>query len=92
MCELKHRLATEQIRSAFAQLEDLKKVIISKFKVVNEEIRSFDSSRGIGAMRYIPEFVSRTKIELPVPDSIVKAIIDDVLKFISGKIRCCRSL
>jgi nitrogen regulatory protein P-II 1 len=38
---------------------------------------------GRGVMRYIPEFGSRTKIEVLVPDSIVKAIIDDVLKLIS---------
>ena len=38
---------------------------------------------GTGVMRYIPEFGSRTKIEVLVPDPIVKPIIDDVLKLIS---------
>jgi nitrogen regulatory protein P-II 1 len=38
---------------------------------------------GRGVMRYIPEFGSRTKIELVVPESLVKSIIDDVLKLIS---------
>ena len=38
---------------------------------------------GTGVMRYLPEFGSRTKIEVLVPDSIVQAIIDDVLKIIS---------
>ena len=36
-----------------------------------------------GTMRYIPEFGSRTKIEVLVPDSLIKSIIDDVLKLIS---------
>jgi nitrogen regulatory protein P-II 1 len=38
---------------------------------------------GRGVMRYIPEFGSRTKIEVLVPDSIAKSIIEDVLKLIS---------
>jgi nitrogen regulatory protein P-II 1 len=38
---------------------------------------------GRGVMRYIPEFGSRTKIEVLVPDSIAKPIIDDILKHIS---------
>jgi nitrogen regulatory protein P-II 1 len=38
---------------------------------------------GRGVMRYIPEFGSRTKIEVLVPDSMAKPIIDDVLKLIS---------
>lgn len=38
---------------------------------------------GRGVMRYVPEFGSRTKIEVLVPDSHVKSIIDDVLKHIS---------
>jgi nitrogen regulatory protein P-II 1 len=38
---------------------------------------------GRGAMKYIPEFGSRIKVEVVVPDSIAKPIIDDVLKLIS---------
>jgi nitrogen regulatory protein P-II 1 len=38
---------------------------------------------GRGVMRYIPEFGARTKIEVLVPDSKAKPIIDDVLKLIS---------
>jgi nitrogen regulatory protein P-II 1 len=38
---------------------------------------------GRGVMRYVPEFVSWTKIELLVPDSMAKPIIDDILKVIS---------
>jgi len=34
-------------------------------------------------MRYVPEFVSWTKIEVLVPDSLAKPIIDDILKVIS---------
>ena len=33
--------------------------------------------------RYIPEFGSRTKVEVLVPDSIYKQIIDEILKTIS---------
>lgn len=40
-------------------------------------------SVGRGVMRYVPEFGFRTKIEVLVPDSTAKAIIDDVLKVIS---------
>jgi nitrogen regulatory protein P-II 1 len=40
-------------------------------------------SVGRGVMRYVPEFGFRTKIEVLVPDSMAKAIIDDVLKVIS---------
>lgn len=35
---------------------------------------------GRGVMTYVPEFGYRTKIELLVPDSVAKDIIDDVLK------------
>jgi nitrogen regulatory protein P-II 1 len=38
---------------------------------------------GRGIKRYIPEFGSRTKVEVLVPDSLIKSIIDDVLKLIS---------
>ena len=38
---------------------------------------------GRGVMRYIPEFGSRTKIEVLVKDSLCKGIIDDFLKKIS---------
>lgn len=38
---------------------------------------------GVGVMRNIPEFAGRAKIEVLVPDSIAKSIIDDVLKLIS---------
>jgi nitrogen regulatory protein P-II 1 len=34
-------------------------------------------------MRYIPELISRTKIEVLVPDPVAKSIIDDVLKHVS---------
>lgn len=38
---------------------------------------------GRGVMRYTPEFGFRTKIEVLVPDTAAKEIIDDVLKVIS---------
>jgi nitrogen regulatory protein P-II 1 len=38
---------------------------------------------GRGVMRYVPEFGSRTKIEVLVKDSLSKQIIDDLLKKIS---------
>jgi nitrogen regulatory protein P-II 1 len=38
---------------------------------------------GRGVMRYVPEFGSRTKIEVLVKDSLAKEIIDDLLKKIS---------
>jgi nitrogen regulatory protein P-II 1 len=38
---------------------------------------------GRGGMRYIPEFASRTKIEVIVSDSILKPIINDILKALS---------
>jgi nitrogen regulatory protein P-II 1 len=38
---------------------------------------------GRGVMRYVPEFGSRTKIEVLVEDSLAKEIIDDLLKNIS---------
>jgi nitrogen regulatory protein P-II 1 len=38
---------------------------------------------GTGVMRHIPEFGSRTKIEVLVPDPVAKSIIDDVLKHVS---------
>jgi nitrogen regulatory protein P-II 1 len=38
---------------------------------------------GRGVMRYVPEFGSRTKIEVLVNDSLSKEIIDDLLKTIS---------
>jgi nitrogen regulatory protein P-II 1 len=38
---------------------------------------------GRGVMRYIPEFGSRTKIEVLVPDPVAKSIIDDVLEHVS---------
>jgi nitrogen regulatory protein P-II 1 len=38
---------------------------------------------GRGVMRYIPEFASRTKIEVLVPHPVAKSIIDDVLKHVS---------
>jgi nitrogen regulatory protein P-II 1 len=38
---------------------------------------------GRGVMRYIPEFASRTKVEVLVSDSQAKSIIDDILKTIS---------
>ena len=34
-------------------------------------------------VRYVPEFLSRTKIEVLVADSMVKPIIDDIRKVIS---------
>jgi nitrogen regulatory protein P-II 1 len=34
-------------------------------------------------MRYVPEFVSWTKIEVLVPDSMAQTIIDDILTVIS---------
>lgn len=40
-------------------------------------------SVGRGVMRYVPEFGFRTKIEVLVPDTKAKAIIDEVLKVIS---------
>ena len=36
-----------------------------------------------GTRRYIPEFGSRTKIEVLISDSLIKSIIGDVLKLIS---------
>ncbi len=38
---------------------------------------------GRGVMRYVPEFGFRTKIEVLVPDSKLKPIVDDILKAIS---------
>jgi nitrogen regulatory protein P-II 1 len=38
---------------------------------------------GRGVMRYIPEFGSRTKLEVLVSDDKVKSIIDDIVKAIS---------
>ena len=38
---------------------------------------------GRGVMRYVPEFGSRTKIEVLVTDSLSNKIIDDLLKEIS---------
>ena len=38
---------------------------------------------GRGVMRYVPEFGSRTKIEVLVKDSLSKVIIEDLLKKIS---------
>jgi nitrogen regulatory protein P-II 1 len=38
---------------------------------------------GRGVMRYIPEYGSRTKIEVLVSDSLSEPIIDEVLKTIS---------
>ena len=40
-------------------------------------------SVGRGVMRYTPEFGFRTKIEVLVPDSIAKQIVDDVLANLS---------
>ena len=40
-------------------------------------------SVGRGVMRYVPEFGSRTKIEVLVPDAKAREIIDEVLKVIS---------
>lgn len=40
-------------------------------------------SVGRGVMRYTPEFGFRTKIEVLVPDSRAKSIIDDIIKVIS---------
>ena len=39
-------------------------------------------SLGRGVMRYVPEFGSRTKIEVIVSDNEAKPIIDDILKTI----------
>jgi|SRR5689334_14042351 nitrogen regulatory protein P-II 1 len=40
---------------------------------------------GRGVMYYIPEFGYRTKLDVVVPDSLVKPIVDDVLdKFGTG--------
>ena len=47
---------------------------------------------GRGIMRIVPEFSSRTKIEVIVPDSLVKSIVHEILKVLrkasspSGKI------
>ena len=38
---------------------------------------------GRGVMRYVPEFVSRMKIEILVSDSLANPIIDDILKALS---------
>jgi nitrogen regulatory protein P-II 1 len=38
---------------------------------------------GRGVMRYTPEYGSRTKIEVLVPDSLSESIIDEILKTIS---------
>jgi nitrogen regulatory protein P-II 1 len=38
---------------------------------------------GRGIMRYVPEFGSRTKIEVIVSDNMLKPIIDDMLKALS---------
>lgn len=38
---------------------------------------------GRGVMRYTPEFAFRTKIEVLVPDTAAREIIDEVLKVIS---------
>jgi nitrogen regulatory protein P-II 1 len=35
---------------------------------------------GRGVISYVPEFASRTKVEVVVSDSLVKGIVDDVLK------------
>ena len=40
-------------------------------------------SVGRGVMRYVPEFGFRTKVEVLVPDTVARSIIDDVLKVIS---------
>ncbi|MCI0557674.1 MAG: P-II family nitrogen regulator [Nitrososphaera sp.] len=40
-------------------------------------------SVGRGVMRYTPEFGFRTKIEVLVPDSVAKALVNDVLKTMS---------
>ena len=40
-------------------------------------------SVGRGVMRYVPEFVSRMKIEVLIRDSQAKPIIDDILDVIS---------
>jgi nitrogen regulatory protein P-II 1 len=41
-------------------------------------------SVGRGVMRYTPEFGFRTKIEVLVPDTKAKEIVDDVLKVLSA--------
>jgi nitrogen regulatory protein P-II 1 len=38
---------------------------------------------GTGVMKYVPEFESRTKVEVLVSDSQANQIIDDILKVIS---------
>jgi nitrogen regulatory protein P-II 1 len=38
---------------------------------------------GRGVMRYIPEYGSRTKMEVLVPDSLVEQIVNDVLAKVS---------
>ncbi len=38
---------------------------------------------GRGVMRYVPEFGFRTKIEVLVADSLVRPIIDDIMKKVS---------
>ena len=38
---------------------------------------------GRGVMRYVPEFGSRTKMEVIVSDNMLKPIIDDMLKALS---------
>ena len=38
---------------------------------------------GTGVMKYVPEFESRTKVEVLVSDSQANQIIDDILKIIS---------
>jgi nitrogen regulatory protein P-II 1 len=38
---------------------------------------------GRGVMRYVPEFGSRMKIEVLVPDSLAKSIIDNIFKVLS---------
>jgi nitrogen regulatory protein P-II 1 len=40
-------------------------------------------SVGRGVMRYVPEFGFRTKVEVLVPDSVARAIIDDIIKMFS---------
>jgi len=38
---------------------------------------------GRGVMRYVPEFGSRTKVEVLVSDEMVKPIVEDILKVMS---------
>jgi nitrogen regulatory protein P-II 1 len=38
---------------------------------------------GRGVMRYVPEFGSRMKIEVLVPDSLAKSIIDNIFNVLS---------